>query len=262
MELAYHWKHAMPRYIIQQWVNFSEELVLICSFNLMTHRNDCRYNCGTRVAPVKVRMCNFLHVFIREKYFKCLSRVRKLFIISFVFMLPYLWWSSKENFLSHRITEPLRLEKSFKIIKYRDEPSTITMFTPELCPQGPHLYIFLHIQGWWLHHFSGQPVPILYNPFHEKTNKQKKPPPKYQMFYLNVFWSTLRSFPLILPHVPWEKRPTWLYPPVRELYRAIKLLWDSYSPGWALSQTSSAPPHQTCAPEPSPALLPFSNCSS
>jgi len=38
--------------------------------------------------------------------------------------------------------------------------------------------IFEHLQGWQLHHFPGQPVPMLHNPFGEEIfpNFQSKSP--------------------------------------------------------------------------------------
>ena len=62
-----------------------------------------------------------------------------------------------------------------------------------------HIYTsFKYLQGWWLNHFPGQPVPMLDNPFSEEffPNIQSKPP-----------WCNLRPFPLVLSLVTWEKRP-------------------------------------------------------
>ena len=42
-----------------------------------------------------------------------------------------------------------------------------------------HVYTaFKHLQGWWLHRFPGQPVPVLGNPFSGQIvpNIQSKPP--------------------------------------------------------------------------------------
>ena len=42
-----------------------------------------------------------------------------------------------------------------------------------------HIYTaFKNLQGWWLHHFPGQPVPVLYNPFREDIfpNIKSTPP--------------------------------------------------------------------------------------
>jgi len=55
----------------------------------------------------------------------------------------------------HRITESLRLEKTSKIIKSNHQPITTCLLNRiPVC----HIYTFFeHLQGWWLHHFPGQP---------------------------------------------------------------------------------------------------------
>ena len=67
---------------------------------------------------------------------------------------------------------------------------------------------FKYLQGWWLHHFPGQPMPVLYSPFCEEIfhNLQSKPP----LVHFEAF------SPDLLP-VTWEKRPTAtsLQPPFR-----------------------------------------------
>jgi len=76
--------------------------------------------------------------------------------------------------LIHRIIETFRLEKTSKFIESNRKPNTAKMPTPNCVPKR-HIYTF---QGWWLHHFPGQPVPVLYNPFREDIfpNIKSTPP--------------------------------------------------------------------------------------
>jgi len=59
--------------------------------------------------------------------------------------------------------------------------------------------VFKHIQGWWLNHFPGEPIPVLYNLFYKEV---------FLISNLNLPWNNLRPFPLILSPVTSEKRPT------------------------------------------------------
>ena len=66
-----------------------------------------------------------------------------------------------------RITESFRLEKTLKIIESNCKPNTTKL------PRLPlnhvpkcHVYTsFEYLQAWSLHHFPGQHVPVLNNPF-------------------------------------------------------------------------------------------------
>ena len=75
---------------------------------------------------------------------------------------------------SHRI---IRLEKTLKIIE-----STVKLTLPSLPLNHVlkcHIYtVSKYLQGWWLHHFPGQPVPMLDHPLSEEIfpNIQPKPP--------------------------------------------------------------------------------------
>ncbi|PKU29473.1 protein diaphanous hypothetical protein [Limosa lapponica baueri] len=76
----------------------------------------------------------------------------------------------------YRNAESFRLE-NFKIVKPNPNPA---LPSPPLnhVPQH-HIYpSFKYLQGWQLHHFPGQPVPMLDNPFSEEIfpNIQSKPP--------------------------------------------------------------------------------------
>ena len=61
------------------------------------------------------------------------------------------------------IIESLRLEKTSKIIKSNCQPSTTMPAKPY--PEVPHLHVFCTPPWWWVHHFPGQPVPILDHSF-------------------------------------------------------------------------------------------------
>ena len=56
----------------------------------------------------------------------------------------------------------------------------LTLPSPPLdCVPKHHIYMsFKYLQGWWLHHFPGQPGPMLHNPFSKDIfpNIQSKPP--------------------------------------------------------------------------------------
>jgi len=66
-----------------------------------------------------------------------------------------------------RIIESFRLEKTLKIIE-----SNINLTLPSPPPNhvsNRHIYTsFKYLQGWWLNHFRGQPVPMLDSPFREQ----------------------------------------------------------------------------------------------
>ena len=70
--------------------------------------------------------------------------------------------------------------------------------------------VFEHLQGWWLHHFPGQPIPMLHNSFSKEI---------FLVSNLNLPWHNLRSLTVVLSLVTLEKRltPTSLHPPVRQL---------------------------------------------
>ena len=58
----------------------------------------------------------------------------------------------------HRVKEPLRLEKTSKFIQPNQQP-----ITPCPLPMAPQCHIHTapeHLQGQWLHHLPGQPVPL------------------------------------------------------------------------------------------------------
>ena len=66
--------------------------------------------------------------------------------------------NDKDHTANHRIKESLRLEKTSKIIRSNHQPTP-----PCLLNHIPkcHIYTFFeHLQGWWLHHCPGQPVPM------------------------------------------------------------------------------------------------------
>ena len=69
---------------------------------------------------------------------------------------------------NHRIIELLRLEKILKIIESNHDltilpnsNSPLLHHVPEHCIQ----MVFKRIQGWWLNHLPGEPIPVLYNLF-------------------------------------------------------------------------------------------------
>ena len=80
------------------------------------------------------------------------------------------------NTQNHRIIESLRLEKTSKITKYDCQPKS-TM-PAKLCPDVPYLHVFEHLQRWGLHHFPGQPVPMLDHTSNKEIfpNIPSKPP--------------------------------------------------------------------------------------
>ena len=65
----------------------------------------------------------------------------------------------------HRIVETLRLDKTSKITKsiHLPMPNMPTEHVPQC-----HISTFLeYLQGWWLHHFPGQPIPVPHHSFWE-----------------------------------------------------------------------------------------------
>lgn len=73
---------------------------------------------------------------------------------------------------------------------------------------------------------------------------------------LNLLQHNLRPFPLSLSTCHKKPTPTWLPPPFRWLWRAIRSLQISFAPGWTTFAVSAAP-HQTCASKLLPLWLPF-----
>jgi len=67
-----------------------------------------------------------------------------------------LWYTSSQA--KHRIIESLRLEKTSKTIQSNSQPIP-TMPTNHV-PQFHFCPFLEHLQGWWLHHLPGQPVPM------------------------------------------------------------------------------------------------------
>ena len=91
---------------------------------------------------------------------------------------------------NHRTTESFRLEKTFKIT---ESPTiNLTLPSPPLnyIPKR-HVYtsFYKYVQGWWLHHFHGQPVPILTTLLVKKC---------FLTSNLNLPWHNLRPFPPVL----------------------------------------------------------------
>ena len=87
--------------------------------------------------------------------------------------LQYYLVSMLDFMLPFRIIQSFRLEKTFKIIESNHQP----------CPLDHVLKclvyaLFEYLQGWWLNHFPGQPVPMPGNPFSKEIfpNIQSKPP--------------------------------------------------------------------------------------
>lgn len=56
----------------------------------------------------------------------------------------------------HRITESLKVEKTFKIIKSHHQPSTTTTVTTQPCSPGAKYTFCEHFWRWWLYHFLVQ----------------------------------------------------------------------------------------------------------
>ena len=96
-----------------------------------------------------------------------------------------------------RIIESLRLEKTSKIIQPNHQP--IPTMPLSHFPQC-HIHTVLeHLQGWWLYHLSGQPVPMYYQSFGEEIFPNIQPePPLVQLKAITSYCIT----------VTWKKRPT------------------------------------------------------
>ena len=69
---------------------------------------------------------------------------------------------------SNRIIELLRLEKTLKVI---ESNCNLTNYPNSNNPPLNHVpehhiqTVFKHIQGWWINHIRGEPIPVLNNPF-------------------------------------------------------------------------------------------------
>ena len=136
-----------------------------------------------------------------------------------------------------RIIELLRLEKTSKIIKSNHQPNTPCLLIPKC-----HIYTFFkHLQGSWLHHFPGQPVPVLDNPISE----ERKYFPNTQFKPLLVQLEAWCHQPLLLTptthstHTSTFEEERWQTPPAGEHPRAGD---GAHAPPWASLQ-----PHQHCA---------------
>lgn len=104
------------------------------------------------------------------------------------------WHNSRKklNCTTNResIVKWLRLEKPI--------PTRPTNHIPQC-----RISMFLeHLQGQWLCHLSGQPVPIHYCSFLEEI---------FSISDLNLPWCQINPLPLILSPVPWEKGLTTTY---------------------------------------------------
>ena len=67
--------------------------------------------------------------------------------------------------LLYLIIESLRLERPLRSLSPTINPYLTTLDHVPQC----HIYPFhVPLQGWWLHHFPGQPVPILHHSFWEE----------------------------------------------------------------------------------------------
>lgn len=97
---------------------------------------------------------------------------------------------------------------------------SLTMPSPTLnCVPKHHIYTsFKYLQGCWLNHFLGQPIPILDNPLGEQIF------PKFQ----SKSWYNLRPLPLVPSLVTWEKRPTVDFRIFLDPYLNINLLPHFY----------------------------------
>jgi len=111
---------------------------------------------------------------------------------------------------------------------------------------GPQCHIHMaleHLQGQWLHHLYGQPVPLSCCSSWEEIipNIQPEPP-----------LAQLEPIPFHLVAVTWEKRlsPTSPHPPFTWLWRAVSSPRASPSPDWTIP-VPSAILHRSCTPDPS-----------
>lgn len=146
--------------------------------------------------------------------------------------------------------ESIRLEKASKI--------TESKYCPAL-PSPPlkhvpkcHIYTrFKYLQGWWLNPFPRQPVPMLDLPYGgEIFFKIQSKTPLVQLEAISSCHIACLLGEETNPHlaiisfqgvVESDKGPSWAF----------------FSPGW-MPPAPSATSHRACAPDPSPALLPFS----
>ena len=75
-----------------------------------------------------------------------------------------------------RTIESLRLEKTHRIIQ--SNPSPFTNGSPlNHVPQHNIQTLVEHLQGQWLHHLSGQPIPVPDHPFREAVFPNIQPEP-------------------------------------------------------------------------------------
>ena len=75
--------------------------------------------------------------------------------------------------IQNRIIESFRLEKTFKIIESNHHACPLNHVLEYLV-----YVLFEYLQGWWLNHFPGQPIPMSDNPLSKKIfpNIQPKSP--------------------------------------------------------------------------------------
>ena len=69
--------------------------------------------------------------------------------------------------VKHRIIELLRLEKTHRIIQSNHSFALHQWFLLNHVPQHNIQTLFEHHQARWLHHLSGQPIPVPDHPFRE-----------------------------------------------------------------------------------------------
>jgi len=141
--------------------------------------------------------------------------------------------------LKYSLIELLRLEKNSKITKSTHQP-TPPMPTDHV-PQCLISTVPAHLEGWWLHHLPGQPVPMHHHSSWEEMFPNIQPEPPTVLFEAITSHSTT-----------WEQRlnSTLPQPPVRELQRAVRSLL-SFLFSRLNNSSPSAAPYQTCAPDPS-----------
>ena len=78
-----------------------------------------------------------------------------------LFLKSALW--ERDYLPLYRIIESFRLEKTFNIIKSNHHPCPLNHVM-----EYPVYALFEYLQGWWLKHFPGQPVPMPDNPLSKK----------------------------------------------------------------------------------------------
>ena len=108
-------------------------------------------------------------------------------------------------------------------------------------PQDNILMILELVQGWWLHHLPGQPVPAPGHAFREEIFANDQPePPLAQL-------EAIPSCP-IASYVGEEANPHFFQAAVKSLYES--------PPDWTIT-VPSATPHEACALDASPLCCPF-----